>query len=469
MHDLAALDATEVLELFRQRSLSPLEYLEAIEAQVACWEPHINALYGYTPEAMRAEAAASTERWAKGQPMGALDGIPVTVKELIATPGLPVPSGTLANPLIDATVDAPAAARMRESGALIFAKTTCPDFGMLSSGVSSFHGTTRNPWHPACNPGGSSSGAGAAAAAGFSPLHVGTDIGGSIRLPAAWCGIVGFKPTLGRIPINPYYVGRCAGPMTRSVTDAALMMAELAKTDRRDATRLPPSNIDWLNLPTSVKGLRIGLMMSAGCGMPLDDEIRAAVERAAKCFEAQGATIVEIEPVLTREMLDGLDQFWQARQWSQMLRLSPEQRERTLPYVLEWARGGAEIDGVTVVRGFEQTLAMRAVTEAVFDRVDAVLSPTTPIVAFPAEAHSPLGDPRKNFEHIAYTVPWNMGEQPGLSINAGWSHDGMPIGLQIVGPRFNDLEVLGLGRAFELFGEVERRMPVLRAKEGQAA
>lgn len=455
------LDATQVLELFRHRELSPSEYLAEIEAQIARWEPRINALYGYDPEPLRAAAAASSQRWAKGEPIGPLDGVPVTLKELISTPGLPIPLGTSTTELVPMQHEAPPAARMREAGALMLAKTTCPDFGMLSSGLSSFHGITRNPWNLDCNTGGSSSGAGAAAAAGFGPLHVGTDIGGSVRLPAAWCGVVGFKPSLGRIPIDPYYVGRCAGPMTRSVEDAALMMAALAQDDRRDAMRLPPAPIDWSNLPTSVAGMRIGVMISSGCGQPLDDEIATVVERAAKRFEAAGAILVPLEPVLTREMLDGLDDFWRARQWSQLERLPADKREEVMPYILDWARRGGEIDGVTAVRGFEQTMMMRAVTEAVFDRVDALLSPTTPVVSFAASAHSPLDDPQRPFEHIAYTLPWNMGEQPALSLNAGWSRDGMPIGLQIVGPRFFDREVLGLGRAFELFGEVERRSPTL--------
>lgn len=462
MTDLVFLDATQVLAQFRQRSLSPTEYLQAVQAQIDRHEPQVNALFGYQADALHAEAAAATERWARGEPLGALDGLPVTIKELIATPGLPIPTGSSMVELVPATRDAPPAARMREAGALMLAKNTCPDFGMLSSGVSSFHGITRNPWNLACNTGGSSSGAGAAAAAGFGPLHIGTDIGGSVRLPAAWCGIVGFKPSLGRVPIDPYYVGRCAGPMTRSVEDAALMMAELSRPDRRDAMSLPPAAIDWAHLPTQVKGLRIGLMLEAGCGMALDDEIRETVERAARCFEAQGATIVPVKPVLTRDMLDGLDQFWRARQWSQLLRLPAERREQVLPFILAWAKGGSNMDAVTAVRGFEQTMAMRAATEAVFDQVDFVLSPVTPIVSYPAEACSPLEDPQRPFEHIAYTVPWNMGEQPGLSLNAGWSRSGMPIGLQIIGPRFKDREVLGLGRAFELFGEVERRIPSLK-------
>ncbi|MFQ3789124.1 amidase [Halomonas sp. A29] len=443
------LTATELLDAYRHKRLSPSEYVEALTRHIGQWEPALNALYAYDPDGLARAAEASTARWFRDEPRGALDGVPVTLKELIATRGLPVPHGTLAGEHPPATEDAPPAARLAEDGALRVAKTTCPDYGMLSSGRSSFHGLTRNPWNLEWNPGGSSSGAAAAAAAGYGPLHLGTDIGGSIRLPAAWCGIVGFKPTLGRIPIDPYYVGRCAGPMTRSVADAALMMTTLARTDRRDAMRLPPETIDWQDLAIEVRGLRLGVMLEAGCGLPLDDEIRAAVEAAARAFEAAGATLVPLAPVLTREMLDGLDRFWQARQWSELEPLSADERARVLPEILAWAENGARLTGVEVVRGFQQTLAMRRATEAVFDEVDALLSPTTPNLAFPADWPSPTNDPQRPFEHIVYTVPWNMGEQPAISLNAGFSRAGMPIGLQIVAPRFEDHRVLKLAGVFE--------------------
>ncbi|MCC5900952.1 MAG: amidase [Halomonas sp.] len=449
MPELHQLTATQLLDGYRAHTFSPSDVASALVEHIGKWEPHINALYAYQPEAFIQAAETSTQRWVKGEPSGALDGVPVTLKELIATKGMPVPLGTGLGEQVAAVEDAPPAARLAEDNALLLAKTTCPDFGMLSSGLSSFHGLTRNPWDLACNTGGSSSGAGAAAAAGFGPLHVGTDIGGSVRLPAAWCGAVGFKPTLGRVPIDPYYVGRCAGPMTRSVEDAALMMVTLARTDRRDAMRLPPEKIDWMDLTLDVKGLRVGVMMEAGCGLALDNEIHHHVEQAAKQLEAAGATLVPIAPVLTREMLDGLDHFWQARQWSELLKLSAKEREQVLPAILAWADGGARLSGIDVVQGFQQTMVMRCATEAVFETVDAVISPTTPNIAFPAEWPSPTNDPRQPFEHIAYTVPWNMGEQPAISLNAGFSRGNMPIGVQLIGPRFADHFVLKLARQLE--------------------
>ncbi|MFG6667038.1 amidase [Halomonas sp. HNIBRBA4712] len=444
MFELHQLTATQLLDGYRNKTFSPDEVAKDLVAHIERYEGQINALYAYSPERFLGAAKASTARWSKGESLGALDGIPITLKELVATQGQPVPVGTGLGDQSLAAADAPPAARLSEANAVLLGKTTCPDFGMLSSGLSSFHGLTRNPWNLECNTGGSSSGAGAAAAAGFGPVHIGTDIGGSVRLPAAWCGVVGFKPTLGRIPIDPYYVGRCAGPMVRCVEDAALVMPSLSRTDRRDAMRLPPETIDWQDLALDLSGLRIGLMLDAGCGLPLAQEIEAAVVAAAQALEACGAKLVPVAPVLTREMLDGLDRFWQARQQTELEKLSAEERAQVLPAITEWASAAKASSAQDVVNGFQQTMAMRRASEAVFDHVDFVISPTTPNVAFPAEWASPTDDPRRPFEHIAYTVPWNMGEQPAISLNAGYSREGMPIGVQLIGPRFNDHGVLKL-------------------------
>lgn len=284
LHDLSAVD---LLEGFRSNQFSPSEVLEDVLTHVAVWEPHIKALYAFDPDGARAVAKTSTERWQKGEPMGALDGVPVTIKDNIATKGVPVPLGAASVKLVPSAVDAPPAARLREAGAVIFSKTTMPDYGMLSSGLSSFHPLTRNPWDLSKNPGGSSSGAGAAGAAGYGPLHLGTDIGGSVRLPACWCGLVALKPSLGRIPVDPPYVGRVAGPMTRTVDDAALMMCVLSRPDRRDGMSLPPDNINWKALDKSPRKLRIGLMLDLGVGQPLEKEVRDVAVKAAKAFSPQ--------------------------------------------------------------------------------------------------------------------------------------------------------------------------------------
>ena len=449
MPDLADLSATALLAGFAAKTVSPSEVWSAVEDRIAAFEPRIAALYAYDPERARKDAAASTARWFRGEPKGRLDGLPVTVKELIATRGVPVPRGSAATALVPAVEDAPPAARLREDGAIIFAKTTCPDYGMLTSGLSSFHPLSRNPWDVRLNPGGSSAGASAAAAAGYGPLHVGTDIGGSIRLPAALTGTVGFKPSNGRVPIDPYWLGRCAGPMTRTVKDAALMMETLSRPDPRDDTALPPAAIAWHALDRGIEGLRIGLMLDGGCGLAPEPDVVVAVVAAARAFEAAGAIVEEVGPVLTRAMLDGLDRFWRARSWAEIGAMVPEDRAKVLPYIREWAETGARVSGVEAVRGYDETNAMRRACGRLFTRVDAVLSPTIPVVSYPAEWASPLNDPTRPFEHIAFTVPWNMSEQPALSLNCGFSASGLPIGLQIVGPRFGDLEVLQLATFYE--------------------
>lgn len=461
MTSLADLSAVDLVARYRDRSLSPVEVTEAVLQRIEAWEPKLQALWALDAAGARAAAADSARRWADGRPAGPVDGVPVTIKENIATRGVPVPVGTAATPLVPAAEDAPPAARLRESGAVILAKTTMPDFGMLSSGLSSFHKLARNPWDLSTNPGGSSAGAGAAAAAGYGPIHLGTDIGGSIRLPAAWCGVVGLKPSLGRIPIDPPYVGRVAGPMTRTVADTALAMSVLSRPDGRDGMNLPPAEIDWSDLTIDPKGLRIGLMMEIGAGMALDPEVGQAVTAAARLFEAAGAVVEPVPAILTREMLDGLDDFWRARAWDDVEKLPEETRAKILPYIRAWAESGARRSGLAVIRGFNQTMAIRKAAARLFGSWDFVLSPTAPVARFPADWASPLNDPDKPFEHIGYTVAWNMSEQPAVSINCGYTAAGAPIGLQIVGRRFDDLGVLRLAKAWEDMRGPQRSWPVL--------
>ena len=446
LHDLSAVD---LIAGYRAKQFSPSEVLEDVLAHIAVWEPHIKALYLFDPDGARAVAKASTERWQQGEPMGTLDGVPATIKDNVATKGQPMPLGAASVKQVPAEKDAPPAARLREAGAVIFAKTTMPDYGMLSSGLSSFHPLTRNPWDLSKNPGGSSSGAGAAGAAGYGPLHLGTDIGGSVRLPAAWCGLVGLKPSLGRVPIDPPYVGRVAGPLTRTVDDAALMMSVLSRPDRRDSMSLPAHEINWKTLEKSPRKLRIGLMLDPGVGQPLENPVREVAVKAAKAFESAGAVVTEVDGILTREMLEGLDNFWRARMWDDLSRLRPQESTKVLPYIYQWGARGAKLTGVEVIRGFNATMAIRAAAAKLFCDLDYVISPVSPVVNFPAEFAAPLNDPEKPFEHICYTVPWNMSENPAISINGGYDQHGFPIGVQIVGRRFDDIGVLGMAKAFE--------------------
>ncbi|MFO1279480.1 MAG: amidase [Burkholderiaceae bacterium] len=462
MSELHDLDAGTLARGYEAGELSPVEVTRAVLAHIDRWEPHLRATYLLRPEVALEQARLSEARWQRKQALGPLDGVPVTIKENIATLGDPVPLGTAATRLVPASADAPPAARLREAGAVMVCKTTMPDYGMLSSGLSSFHPLSRNPWDLSKTPGGSSAGGGAAAAAGYGPLHLGTDIGGSLRLPASWCGIFSLKPSLGRIPIDPPYTGRVAGPMTRTVADAAALMPVLSRPDARDSMSLPWQDIAWDRFDQGVerlRGLRIGLLLDAGCGLPVETEVGAAVQAAAQRFEAAGAIVEPMRAFMTQTLLDGMDHFWRMRSRIDLLALAPDDRAKVLPYIRAWADSAATMNGEAVFRAASQFHAVRVASVAACAAFDYVISPTAPMPAFAAELPSPTNDPLRPLEHIGFTVPFNMSEQPAASINCGYTAEGLPIGLQIAGRRFDDLGVLQVARAFELIRAPQRPWP----------
>lgn len=459
---LFELDARALTHAYRQRTLSPVEVTQSLLAHMAQWEPHLHASYLLRPEVSLAQARASEARWHRGEPCGVLDGVPVTLKDNLATLGDPMPLGTSATNLTPAAANAPPAARLFEAGAVLLCKTTMPDYGMLSSGLSSFHALARNPWDLSKTPGGSSAGAAAAAAAGYGPLHVGTDIGGSLRLPAGWCGVFSLKPSLGRIPIDPPYTGRAAGPITRTVSDAALMMQVLSLPDARDSMSLPYQALPWDEFDRGVaclRGLTIGLMKDAGCGLPVAPEVLNAIEHAARLFERAGACVEPMKPFMTQAMLDGMDHAWRMRSHLELAALTPSKKASVLPYIQQWADSAADMSAVHIYQAVSQFHATRLATVQACRPFDYVISPTAPMPAFAAELPSPTNDPLRPLEHIGFTVPFNMSEQPAASINCGYTEGGLPIGLQIVGQRFDDLGVLRIARAFELLRDPQRPWP----------
>jgi aspartyl-tRNA(Asn)/glutamyl-tRNA(Gln) amidotransferase subunit A len=459
---LHELSAARLIAGYRRREFSPVDVTRAVLGHIELWEHRLQALYLLRPEIALAQARDSEARWLRGEPLGPLDGVPVTIKDNIATKGDPLPLGTAASDLAPAAADAPPAARVREAGGVMVAKTTMPDYGMLSSGLSSFHKLARNPWDLSKTPGGSSSGAGAAAAAGYGPLHIGTDIGGSLRLPAGWCGIFTLKPSLGRIPIDPPYTGRAAGPMTRTVADSAWFMQVLSLPDERDSMSLPFQEIAWDRFDQGIeklKGLRIGLLTEAGCGLAVESEVRAAVEHAARLFERAGAVVAPMRPFMTQAMLDGMDHFWRMRSHVDMRALSPARKATVLPYIQQWADSVTGLNGEALYKAVNQFHVTRVTTVSACRAFDYVISPTSPVPAPPAEWASPTNDPMRPLEHIGFTVPFNMSEQPAASINCGYTSTGLPIGLQIAGRRFDDLGVLQVARAFELIREAQRPWP----------
>lgn len=446
--------AAQLHQAYACKKLSPVEVTDAVISHIQRWEPHLNATWAFDPEAARVMARESAARWDTGQQRGLLDGVPVTIKENVATRGQAVPLGTAATVLQAATEDAPPAARLREAGAVFMAKTTMPDYGMLSSGLSSFHALARNPWNLQNNPGGSSAGAGAAAAAGYGPLHLGTDIGGSIRLPASWCGVVGLKPSHGRVPIYPPFTGRVAGPMARSVGDVAWMMQALSQPDWRDATRLPFEALPWTTVAEidpqqPIKGKQIGLWLDAGWGMPVQADVQAAVLAAANILQAAGAHIHTMPPFTRAEVAEGINSFWRLRSWLDISALPPERQALVLPFIREWVADAAHYSTAKAFHGFNQMAVLRDAATAACQPFDYVISPVAPLSAFPAEWAMPSNDPNNAMAHIAFTLPFNMSGQPAISVpcvGAGQMH---PVGLQIVGRSHDDLGLLQIARAFE--------------------
>jgi aspartyl-tRNA(Asn)/glutamyl-tRNA(Gln) amidotransferase subunit A len=349
---------------------------------------------------------------------------------------------------------------VREAGCVILGKTTMPDYGMLSSGLSSLHGITRNPWRLDRNPSGSSSGAGAAAAACYAPLHLGTDIGGSVRLPATHCGIFALKPSLGRVPVSPPYMGRVVGPMTRTVADAALLMSAIARPDARDFMSLPYQEQQHGISGTNPKGMRIGFLPDMGVGLQVHPEVRAAAEAAAKALAAAGCVVESIRSFLTEPMLDGICRFFEARSYNDLMALAASKQAKVLPFIAEWCSWrAAGFTGRDVMQAYNLIMAMREAAVAASQPYDFILSPVSPILPYEAELPAPGNDPRDALPHIAFTVPYNMSEQPAASINWSYSADGLPIGVQVIGSRFDDVGVLRLCALLESLRPTQRAYP----------
>jgi len=447
---------------FRDGEASPVEVLRDVFERVDAWEPKINAMYLVHRDAAWSAATESEARWRAGRPLSEIDGVPVTLKENLYSAGDPAPLGTAASDLTPKAADAPPTARVRDAGCVILGKTTMPDFGMLSSGTSSFHGVTRNPWRLDRNTSGSSSGAAAAAAAGYGPLHVGTDIGGSVRLPATHCGLFALKPSLGRIPIHPPYMGRVAGPMTRTVHDAALLLNALAKPDVRDFMSLPYQPVDYAAQLEGLepRRLRIGLLTDMRVGLPPHPSVVAACESAARALEAAGAVVEPMQSFLSAAMLDGMTAFFEARSYNDVAAMTADARARVLPFIVEWCSWRAKsFSGADVMTAYTQVMAMREAAHAAASRFDFVLSPTSPILPYEAESACPGDDPHDALPHIAFTVAWNMSEQPAASVNWDFTGDGLPIGVQLVGQRFDDLGVMRLARVVEHLRPPQRPWP----------
>lgn len=450
--DPALLSAEEMLIAYARQTLTPMDVLQAVAARITRLNPTLNAFAVMNADALRA-AGESTSRWRSGRPIGILDGVPCSVKDLVDLAGFPTRRGsrtTSADPVAD---DAPMVMSLKAAGAVIIGKTTTTEFGWKSPGDCPLHGITRNPWNPAYTTGGSSSGAGAAGAAGFGPLHIGSDAGGSIRIPAAWCGLVGLKPTYGRIPQWPasaFASVSCAGPMTRTVRDAALMLSAMARWDPRDPFCLPDDPRDWRDgIEDGVAGLRVAVLGDPGFDAPLDADGIAAVEAAAAALAEAGAEVEQVDAGLP-DTSKAFGRVWGAALARLVAGMSAENAALLDPGIREVAEA---LGGMSAIE-YMDAEAMRAAAGNAMAllhlRYDLVLCPTVPVG--PPLADAPTEDPVRALwtSWAPWTFTFNLTRQPAITVPVGLRSDGLPNSVQIAAAQFRDDLVLRAARVMEL-------------------
>lgn len=466
MHDdIGYMSATEMLARFKARTLSPVEVMTALLERVAALQPVLNAFVLVDGEQAMAAARESEERWHREAPQGRLDGVPVSVKDLLLTRGWPTRRGSRTiDPDQAWTEDAPVVARLREHGAIPFGKTTTPEFGWKGLDDSPLSGSTANPWDLTRTPGGSSGGAAAQVAAGLGPLALGTDGGGSIRIPAAFCGIFGHKPSFGRVPAwpaSPFSTVAHVGPMTRSVADAALMLTVLAEPDWRDWYALPPSGADYAEgLDAGLEGLRIAWSANLGYAA-VDPEVAAATAEAVTAFTELGAVVEAADP--------GFDSphepFW--THWllgcRNLLRtLTPAQRDMLDPGLRNCFEDSLDISVDQSLDAQNARVALGLAMNRFHRQYDLLVTPSLAVPAFPLGRLDPDGREDRNWlGWTPFSYPFNLTQQPAATVPCGFTAAGLPIGLQIVGPMHNDALVLRAARAFEAARPWDSRRPPL--------
>ncbi len=451
--DSALLGAAELCRLYRTRQLSPVETTRAVLARIERFDPQVNAFCLVDEARALAAARASEARWYRGEPCGVTDGIPATVKDLVLTRDWPTLRGSLAIEREQPwDADAPATARLRDEGAVLVGKTTTPEFGWKAVTDCALTGVTRNPWDTDRTPGGSSGGAAVAAALGMGVLHVGTDGGGSIRIPAGFTGVFGLKPSFGRVPAwpaSPFGTVAHIGPLTRTVSDAALMLNVLALPDSRDWLALPYDGHDHrIGLDDGVRGLRIAFSPTLGFA-EVDPEIADLVASAAGVFVELGAGVEQVDAV----MADPIDIFaphWYVGAANLLRTFTAEQRAQMDPGLQEIAAAGAEITLSDYLSAVQRRAELGAAMRGFHESYDLLLTPTLPLAAFAAgeERPDPARQPRW-FHWAPFSNPFNLTQQPAASVPCGLTRAALPVGLQIVGPMHADALVLRAARAFE--------------------
>ena len=450
---LHAASATRLLAHYRRRELSPVEVTRAVLARIEAVNPAVNAFVLVAAETALASARDSEARWARGAPCGLLDGVPVTIKDLLLTRGMPTLRGSrVVDPAGPWDLDAPASARLREQGAVIVGKTTTPEFGWKGVTDSQLAGVTRNPWNTALTPGGSSGGAAAAAALGMGALHIGTDGGGSIRIPAGFSGVFGHKPSFGRVPawpLSPFGTVAHIGPMTRTVEDAALMLDVLSIPDHRDWFSLPHHGRDYrVGLDDGVRGLRIAYSPDLG-HVAVHAEVAARVREAVDVLADLGAQVEQVEAPF-EDPADTFRKHWYAGAANLFAGFGTEQRAQIDAGLQEVAEEGASYSLLDYLAATNERGALGQRMTAFHQHYDLLVTPALPIPAFTAGREVP--DPARQTrwtEWTPFSYPFNLTQQPACSAPCGFTGDGLPVGLQIVGPMHADALVLRAARAYE--------------------
>jgi aspartyl-tRNA(Asn)/glutamyl-tRNA(Gln) amidotransferase subunit A len=458
--ELTQCTATELLALYRRREASPVEATEAVLDRVDALDGVLNAFCVVDADRAMQSAAASETRWQRGEPVGPLDGVPTSIKDLILTRGWPTRRGSrTVDPGQRWDVDGPVTARLRAAGAVLFGKTTTPEFGCKGETNSPLTGITRNPWNPALTPGGSSGGTAAAVAAGLGPLSVGSDGAGSVRIPAAFCGNFGLKPSFGRVPaypLSPFGTVSHLGPHTMSVTDAALMMNVITQPDARDWTSLPHDPRDYLaGLEDGIAGLRVAFSPTLGYAA-VHPEIAAAVATAVEQLAVAGAAVEQVDPGF-EDPLEITTGLWFTGAWTLWNQLTPEQQEVTDPDFAAEARFGERLSSLDVQRLNLRRGELGSHMRQFMQRYDLLVTPSVAVPAFEARpaGHTPL-DPEVMLGWTPFSYPFNLTQQPACTIPCGLTSEGLPIGLQFVGPMFADALVLRAALAFENMREIPR-------------
>ncbi|MBL8698844.1 MAG: amidase [Alphaproteobacteria bacterium] len=458
MTDIAFLSACDLARLYRSKKLSPVEVTETLLARIGRTQPKLNSYITVDAAGARAGAQAAERRFRDGAALGPLDGVPYSVKDLTNTAGLRTTMGSLVMKDYVPADDAVPVARMRAAGAVLLGKTTTPEWGHKAMTDSPLFGVTPNPWDLTRTSGGSSGGAGAAVAAGLGPIALGTDGGGSIRIPAAVNGIVGLKQTLGRIPnvhaadlfANHSYIG----PMTRTAADCALMFAAVAGPDDRDPYGArPPRPVAPLP-PGTLAGLRIGLAMTMGNPCVTAD-VEAAVNASVDALVAMGARV----EVLTIDLAQHVDVFqviWESSLRSRLKELVEKSNQPIADSLRQHIDGGARHNAVALAKAQQLRTSLYRQIEALFAKVDVIASPVTARDAMPLD-HDPLGpieiDGRKfgpmRRDLYPYTWTFNLTGHPAISVPCGFSPAGLPLGLQLVAPWDHDERLLDLAMRLE--------------------